>query len=99
MSGLHRHVLPLGFMNLTVEFHDCRRFRHIARTGRKRGLAVLRLDFFLEPQMMADFTVFSIGFPLNGQTALGGKVLPRLLHPLFRLFCAAHSFLIFFLLA
>ena len=99
VGGLHSHILTLGFMNFSVELHDCRCFRHAARTGGEgRGL-VFRLDFFLKTQVAADFSGFNIRLPLYGQAAFGRQILPRLFDFLFRSFLPAHSFLIFFLLA
>ena len=95
MGGLHRHILPLRFMDFAVELHHRRRFRHTTGAGGQRGLAVLRQNLLLKMQTAAGFARLAVCLRLKGQATLGGKMLPRPFHLTLRPFHPAHSFIVF----
>ena len=95
MGGLHRHILPLRFMDFAVELHHRRRFRHTTGAGGQRGLAVLRQDLLLKMQTAAGSARLAVRLRLKGQAALGGEISPRMFHLPLRPFHPAHGLVIF----
>jgi hypothetical protein len=66
VGGLHRHILPLGFMYLAVELHHCRRFHHTTGAGGQRGWSIFRQNLLLKVETAAGPARLNLHLRLEG---------------------------------